>query len=206
MLTECICLFLPYFYLMKGRQKMSEQTLIDNCSPTMAGLKTGNLFSCFFESKKELMSSIRRLNLRLVPRGIRMIPIKIENGRALIYVYRPDRLTSDLSDSTAKAILKSRLYPSADAQSCVAELVRRVKTEKSFPHEIGLFLGYPSFDVDGFIKNKAKGAKCVGTWKVYGDEEEAKKKFALYKKCTRVYKQAYKKHNSFDRLLVSSSK
>ena len=172
----------------------------------MAGLKTGSLFSCFFESKKELMESMRRLNLRLVPKGMRMIPIKIENGRALIYVYRPDKLSADLSDLTAKAILKDRLYPSQNAQSCVAELTRRVKTGKSFPHEIGLFLGYPSFDVDGFIKNNAKGAKCVGTWKVYGDEEAAKKKFALYKKCTKVYKQAYQKHNSFDRLLVSSSK
>ena len=185
---------------------MSEQTLIDNCSPTMAGLKTGSLFSCFFESKKELMKNIRRLNRHLVPKGIRMIPVKIESGRALIYVYRPDRLTADLNDKTAKAILKEKLYPSPDAQSCVAELVRRLRNEESFPHEIGLFLGYPSFDVDGFIKNKAKDAKCVGTWKVYGDEEAAKKKFALYKKCTRVYKQAYEKHNSFDRLLVSSSK
>lgn len=183
---------------------MSEQTLIDNCSPTMAGLKTGSLFSSFFENKAELLKSIRRLNRHLVPKGIRMIPVKIENGRALIYVYRPDKLEADLRDSTAKAILKDRLYRSPNAQGCVTELVQRLKSAESFPHEIGLFLGYPSFDVDGFIKNKAKGAKCVGTWKVYKDEEEARKKFELYKKCTRVYKRAYKEHNSFDRLLVSS--
>ena len=40
--------------------------------------------------------------------------------------------------------------------------------------------------------------------RVYGDEAEAQKKFKLYKKCTRVYKDAYKKHNSFERLVVSS--
>ena len=46
-------------------------------------------------------------------------------------------------------------------------------------------LGYPSEDVSGFIKHGAKNSKCVGTWKVYGDEAEAQKKFKLYKMCIR---------------------
>lgn len=169
----------------------------------MAGLKTGSLFSCEFESKKELSESIRRLNTRLVPRGVRMIPVKITGNRALIYVYRPKKLSNDLCDSKALSILGEKLYPTENAQNCVAELVRRLNTQEEFPHEIGLFLGYPSADVEGFIKNGAKGAKCVGTWKVYSDEEGAKKKFALYKKCKKVYEEAYKKHNSFDRLVVN---
>ena len=52
----------------------------------------------------------------------------------------------------------------------------------------------------------ADKAKCVGTWRVYGDEEAAKKKFALYKKCTRVYKDAYRRHNSFERLVVNGAR
>lgn len=51
-------------------------------------------------------------------------------------------------------------------ERCVAELIRRVRHEEDFPHEIGLFLGYPSEDVSGFIKHGAKNSKCVGTWKV----------------------------------------
>ena len=82
------------------------------------------------------------------------------------------------------------------------ELVRRLNRGKDFPHEIGLFLGYPAEDVNGFIRHGARCAKCVGTWKVYGDEESARKKFALYQKCTRLYCEAYRKHNNLDRLLV----
>ena len=82
------------------------------------------------------------------------------------------------------------------------ELVRRLNRGKDFPHEIGLFLGYPAEDVSGFIRHGARCAKCVGTWKVYGDEESARKKFALYQKCTRLYCEAYRKHNNLDRLLV----
>ena len=121
-------------------------------------------------------------------------------------MYRPDRLKTDLSNSIACGMLKERSYPSENADRCIVELIKRLKTDKSFPHEIGLFLGYPAEDVDGFVRYGAKNAKSVGTWKVYGNEEEAKKKFALYKKCTGAYKNAYSKHKSFDRLVVSLQK
>ena len=48
----------------------------------------------------------------------------------------------------------------------MVELVRRLNGEEAFPHEIGLFLGYPPEDVDAFIKNGAAGEKCIGMWKV----------------------------------------
>lgn len=183
---------------------MSEETVINCCSPCLAGLKTGNLFSCRVDDKNDLLRSVRELNRRLVPRGLRIMPVKITKTRALIYLYRPDRLEKDLADKTAAELLSERAYPVGYTERCVAELIRRVRHEEDFPHEIGLFLGYPSEDVSGFIKHGAKNSKCVGTWKVYGDEAEAQKKFKLYKKCTRVYKDAYKKHNSFERLVVSS--
>lgn len=121
-------------------------------------------------------------------------------------MYRPDRLRADLKDSQALSILSEKAYPIDNADKCVAELVRRVNSQETFPHEIGLFLGYPSEDVNGFIKYGADKAKCVGAWRVYGDEEAAKKKFALYKKCTRVYKDAYRRHNSFERLVINGAR
>lgn len=172
----------------------------------MAGLKTGNLFTCPMEDKNTLNESIRRMNMKLVPRGVRLLPVKYLEKRVLIYMYRPDRLRADLKDAQALSILSEKAYPIDNADKCVAELVRRVNSQETFPHEIGLFLGYPSEDVNGFIKYGADKAKCVGTWRVYGDEEAAKKKFALYKKCTRVYKDAYRRHNSFERLVVNGAR
>ena len=181
---------------------MSEALLIDNASPTLAGLKTGNLFACPAEDIGSLRESLRRLNRVLVPRGVRILPVRYLEERILIYLYRPARLRKDLSNGVAKEILTSRGYPAEDSERCVAELMRRLRADGSFPHEVGLFLGYPSEDVSGFITNGAKGAKCVGTWKVYGDEAAAQKKFALYRKCTRVYREAYGRHRSLSRLTV----
>jgi len=43
------------------------------------------------------------------------------------------------------------------------------REEKSFPHEIGVFLGYPARDVEGFIRTGGRQYLAVGYWKVYQD-------------------------------------
>lgn len=39
---------------------MSEEMLVRHCAPTLAGLKTGNLFSCEFEDEEAMRFSLRR--------------------------------------------------------------------------------------------------------------------------------------------------
>lgn len=183
---------------------MSEQQVINNCSPTMAGLKTGNLFCCDAKSREELNRSVRDFNSRLVKKGIKFLPLRYRNGRALIYVYRPKNLTNDLNDSGASKILKSKNYPVESCEKCIVELIKRLRTQQDFPHEIGLFLGYPPADVYGFMRCGSEKSKCVGTWRVYGDEAGARRRFESFKKCTDVYKRAYERHKSFDKLVVSA--
>ena len=43
---------------------------------------------------------------------------------------------------------------------------------------------FPPEDVCAFIDQQARGCKCVGCWKVYGDEDRAKKKFRQYESST----------------------
>ena len=81
----------------------------------------------------------------------------------------------------------------------------RFRQGGEFPHEVGVFLGYPPEDVDGFIGNRACGHKCVGCWKVYGEEEAARKTFAKYQKCTRVYCEQWARGASIERLTVAIS-
>lgn len=190
---------------MREHRAVSDELIVAQCSPTLAGLKTGSLFSCPMEQKEELFSSLRRLNAILVPRGLRILPVKRLKGRILLYLYRPDRLRADLRDGTARDILWEKAYPVENVGRCVAELVRRLQTQEAFPHEVGLFLGYPAADVDGFMRLGADRAKCVGIWCVYGDEDAAKKTFSAYRKCKKVYADVYRRNRSFDQLVVSRS-
>ena len=112
---------------------MSEDLLIDQCSPTMAGIKTGSLFSCYADDKKTLNADIRRFNARLVPKGLRLVPMKFENNRALVYMYRPSKLAKDLNDPTAHSILSGLDYPSSGADSKVAILRKKNQHKRKLP-------------------------------------------------------------------------
>lgn len=183
---------------------MSEESLVLYCSPTLAGLKTGSLFTTEYTQETKLMDEIRRLNRTLAVKGLRVIPMRETGGRVLIYVYRPSKLEKDFTDSHTSRILEEMGYPCGRPEQCVVYLARKLREGKSFPHEIGLFLGYPPEDVQGFIENKAGNFKCIGCWKVYGDVEQAQKKFQIFKKCTDIYYAQWLKGFSIERLTVAA--
>lgn len=181
----------------------TEELIIRHCSPTLAGMKTGNLFSCEYCTEEMLKNEIRRLNRILVPKGIRVILLRYSHNKAMIYVYRPSRLKIDFTDNQSEALLEKHGYICNHPERCINQLARKLKECTDFPHEIGLFLGYPPEDVQGFIENKACNSKCVGHWKVYGDEVQAKTLFAKYKKCTEIYIEQWLKGKSVERLTVA---
>lgn len=164
---------------------MSEETIIRFCAPTLAGIKTGSLFSAFFPSEDEMTEEIRGFNRRLRSKGIIFVPMKYdaESGRGLVYVFRPVRLKNDLSCPACRQLLQKFGYTCGDLGGCLRDLIFRVRDGKDFPHEIGLFLSYPPDDVKEFIRRRAAGAKCTGTWKVYGDEDQARDTFEKYRRC-----------------------
>ena len=115
------------------------------------------------------------MNRVLVPRGLRLVPLRREKGRALLYLFRPAALSRDLAQGEVRRLLRQAGYRDLGQGACLAELRRRLGAGGDFPHEIGLFLGYPPEDVAGFVRHRGKGCKCVGCWKVYGDEAAARR-------------------------------
>lgn len=123
-------------------------------------------------------------------------------GRGLIYVYRPKKLSADLQNELAAGLLRECGYPCSDENTCLRCLIRRLDESADFPHEIGLFLGYPPEDVDGFINRRGE-CKCCGFWKVYGDVDSAQKLFARYRKCTDIYCRLWQEGRSIEKLTVA---
>lgn len=183
---------------------MTEDQLIRHCAPTLAGLKTGSLFACTYDSKDMLLRAIGQLNSRLGFKGLRVLPLRFSEKRALIYMYRPTLLSADLANNAAAALLQHHGYNSNNCEQCLILLIQKLRTQAEFPHEIGLFLGYPPEDVRGFMENHALSSKCTGLWKVYGDENAAKKKFAQYEKCTKIYYEQWSKGKPIEHLAVFS--
>ena len=183
---------------------MSEEQLIRHCAPTLASIKTANLFTCPFPSRQQLYGAVRQLNARLGHKGLRILPLRYQNGVGLIYVYRPRRLSADLGSQSACALLRDCGYTCSDPSRCLRRLMARLSESGDFPHEIGLFLGYPPEDVEGFI-HRRRECKCTGCWKVYGDVESARRTFARFRKCSDLYLRLWSQGRSIERLTVAVS-
>ena len=91
------------------------------------------------------------------------------------------QLAKRLSDSAVRAILERYGYTSdMTLEECLDRLSERIGDSGSFPHEIGIFLGYPVEDVVGFIENKSETFKLCGARKVYGSVANTRRTFADY--------------------------
>lgn len=164
-----------------------EERIILHCAPTLGGLKTANLFTC---PARDIQAVLPELNQALNDKGLYFAILRQDGDKALVYVYRLSRLQRDLSRPEALQFLHRCGYTCRDAETCIAHLKKRLQ-QSDFPHEIGLFLGYPVEDVEGFLRHNGQNCKCCGYWKVYGDPHWAAKQFARYKKCQDVYHRLY---------------
>ncbi|MBQ8159138.1 MAG: DUF3793 family protein [Clostridia bacterium] len=180
---------------------MSDEVVVRFCAPTLAAIKTGSLFSCKSASKDELYRDVRSLNKRLKGKGLRILPLRYRDGHGLVYVYRPDRLGRDLMNEKSRQLLEPLGYNCSDQNRCVCCLQKRLNETEEFPHEIGLFLGYPPDDVDGFMNRR--GQCCyTGYWKVYSHLDVALKTFATYRHCTDALMHACQKGKRLEEMAV----
>lgn len=187
----------------KERSMQIEYSLIEHGAPTLAGLKTANLFPVKAEGE-DVIRSLRRVNRILNRKGIRAIPLKKKSDSILLYLFRPERLEEDLNQPETVCMLKEMGYPGR-MDLCISCLVRHLKEDDSFPHEIGLFLGYPPSDVKSFMNSQRDGVKCTGCWKAYSNQEEAERTFEKYRKCTRAYRREMRNGRTLESLAVETA-
>lgn len=178
-----------------------EGLVVEHCAATLAGHKCASLF-CFRnpDAKEEAM----RLNLLLKPKGVRIRLLKSCSTGILVYVYRPAMLQRQIAQKDTAAFLTALGYPPESAEDCLNRLSLRLWSRGDFPHEIGVFLGYPLHDVLGFIRNRGQRYCCKGSWKAYERREEAERCFTLYRRCQYAYLNFFRKGFDVARLTVAA--
>lgn len=169
---------------------MPIESIIRHCAPTLAGIKVGSLFSCRYDDLVSFVLEVVKHNGILNQKGVHIVLLKCDNGVALVYIYRKKQLEQKLEQKEAREFLMEMGYTNFTIQAAL-DLLRQHLQRSDFPHEIGVFLGYPLEDIRAFIEHGGANSKCTGYWKVYHNEEEAQKTFARYTRCTRVYFERY---------------
>ena len=186
-----------------------ERKLVHYCTPTLAAIKPANLFTFRLSSEQRdpeemaftyashIIDALHSCQAKLSPHGVRLEILAPRKRGALIYAYRPTLLKHELIQKNVSEFLSREGYNTASLTECLDHLKERIaetdaakntSEECGFPHEIGLFLGYPFDDVMGFIENKGENFLCSGCWKVYTKQRDARECFCTYRNCTSAYK------------------
>ena len=187
-----------------------ETVMIEQCAPVLASLKPAGLFRYETSDCADLAQRVKNWNAQLYPKGLRVRVLKgcVRTHRYLVYVYRESKLRKVLADEAVQAFLQQEGYQlsagEVDCSALLTQLSRRLCCAAEFPHEIGIFLGYPLTDVVGFIENRGQNFTCCGCWKAYGDPQIAQKHFAQLTKCTAVYLRLFHSGTSILRLAVAA--
>nr|WP_315104307.1 DUF3793 family protein [uncultured Catonella sp.] len=149
------------------------------CAPVISGIKLSNLLTIPAKKLRELFRILRGtgLTFRVIYPG---------KERLVILVYREDELKEYLEKEEIKTFIRRCGYPISDIKQMLPMFIKRyiryMELRQEFPHELGVLLGYPIEDVEGFIRNNGKNYLHSGYWKVYKDAAAKIKLFKNYEK------------------------
>lgn len=155
----------------------AEYTIGRHCGITFAGLKPASLVSI----DRGEGGVLSRLSKKFIKKGFRFVVLGRCKGKLLVYVYHAEGLQKVLFSQKVRNFLHSCGYEYGSVEEAIEQL--KAKMSGEFPHEIGVFLGYPLSDVIGFMQDPHGGIMC-GCWKVYSNEQEAAKTFARFNRCS----------------------
>lgn len=162
---------------------MLEKLIAYHCAPALAGIKVSNMFACYKDKYPNAKDEIVLLNYELNKKNIYIEIICECEKRLLLIVYRKNKLQEQLRRNNVTTFLNSYGYSGCTSISDYLNVLKERLKNKEFPHEIGVFLGYPIEDIYGFLYHKEEGCLLVGEWRVYSDEENAKIMFLRFRKC-----------------------
>ncbi|MCI1208332.1 MAG: DUF3793 family protein [Treponema sp.] len=161
--------------------------IIQACAPVLAGIKPAGMFHVAREKYPFLTRQLRELNKRLNPFGLYFFTICRCPVGELLFIYNKRRLSEILRKQEIRSYLKKKGYPEhVSVEKTIFHFQSNFILKKSFPHEVGILLGYPLEDVIGFENNNGTHFKYAGYWKVYGSVPKACRQFKVYEKCTDV--------------------
>ena len=181
-----------------------EDVLVRQCAPTLAGMKPGSIFCVKPPSAEAMRRKVQQWDKQLKPLGL-SVQILLErpgSGSMIVYVYRRKHLERTLLNGDCQKFLERMGYAQTDLDGLLAQLSHRLETRPEFPHEIGVFLGYPLQDVIGFIENRGQNFTCCGFWKSYSDPAEMQVCFACYRKCIHTYMALFEQGIPLEKLAV----
>ena len=154
-------------------------------APVITGLKPSAIITVT-KAEKQILEELFS--------GTEICVISLHSGKKeSILLYQREKLEELLSRKTVQSFLQSLAvgYESFSLEEVFRHFTVRFAQYKEkqadFPHEVGVFLGYPLRDVKIYMKNPLAKAKLTGYWKVFNEVESALSCFQAYDMCIQSF-------------------
>lgn len=153
------------------------------CAPLFAKLKLSNML-IVSEGEEETVQQILRFS------DIKVELISRYAGKVTLLLYREEEMIAYLAQRKVQNLLCFLGYHDFTLEELFQKFRQRYQEYQwsgaAFPHEMGIFLGYPVEDVTGFIKHEGRNYLYTGYWKVYQNLQEKLQLFQRFEKAEKI--------------------
>ena len=146
------------------------------CAPLLTGIKPSNLLMLKCSSAEAVMELFQDTE-------ITVHTLCRTEYRTTLFLFRETELMDYLERNEVREALARFGYQTISLidifENLCARYQKYMTDHQSFPHELGLLLGYPACDVLGFIENEGQNYLYSGYWKVYANLPESGKSIGI---------------------------
>ena len=169
---------IKFFLSKKSISSEIQMKLILNSAPVLKNVKASCMFIVPTGQEKQICAL-------LYGTGIKMFILYRNDRITELFIYREAALEEYINEADNRCFLESKGYRSfTNVKNDLMLLGMHMKDyfdkNREFPHEAGVFLGYPLEDVKGFVKHEGQNFSFCGYWKVYSNVDAAKQSFSAF--------------------------
>lgn len=160
--------------------------LIENLAPLVMRIKPSVLMNVSYNDEVD-WSKFKILFTR--GKTLQIREIRKLNRQLQVMFYQKDLLDFVLSQQAIQQFLRSLSYPTQYSLDSYLQVLKQRILSRRFPHEIGVFLGYPLKDVLGFMGLLPLPYTRTQGWRIYGDERPSNEVYENYRKARRMMRE-----------------
>ncbi len=155
--------------------------LVTSAAEVLEGVKPANLVSLpkrRLKCGRSLYALWQKYSTELLRQSQLDVCVLRDGGDVLLLLlYRRDLLEQRMRGRTMQTFLRRMQYAQPDNLEACLERLQEKFEKHATPNEVGMFLGYPLKDVNGFIDQRENCWQGRCLWKIYGPPRRS---LALY--------------------------
>lgn len=170
-----------------------EKFVLVKLAPVLVGIKPAMLLGmCNCRQSKDRSKNLfgnweKHKHLIAEKFNISFMELKRSEKGVQVLFYKQKLLKSIFADASTKLYMNKFGYRTCNSNAEFLAKLKKRFNSMSFPHEVGIFLGYPIKDVKGFVEKKGTCFVMSDRWKIYGCPDSSLRLIEQYERVEKIF-------------------